>query len=488
MGFYLLRNRTILKLIGLLAGLLLLLGSARPAMALGDNIFDELTPKEIREESYFRLVDEQGELITLTGRRLKVGDRYLAADNRLYEVNTVDQYTARARFKEKVKLKTPPESAGQSLPTLSTQFLSSRPTRKIAIYHSHNAECYVPSDGTESVYGHGGIHAVGRAFRDALAAKGIRVLYSDNMHLPHDRGAYRRSRVTASYLLRKRPDAIFDLHRDAAPPETYSLLMDSEWLTKIQIVVGQDNPNTEVNQCFAFDLKGYSDRIYPGLVKGVLITPGDFNQDLSPLSLLLEVGAHTNTKESAENGVVHFSDVVAYYFYGPDYLSGKAPTDKVDRRTPPPALYRDTGGINRALSGTVLGFLIAGLGVALGFFIVNEPQALVKAKNFWRELPERFSRGGRWLRNLPDHIARNLKEYPGNLRGSRQRLPEEGRQLREYIRRRASELSSAYRRWQSRLPDHLKSNWNESREDWHRQWKVARRLYLDLRGRLLPRK
>ena len=31
--------------------------------------------------------------------------------------------------------------------------------------------------------------------------------------------------------------------------------LDDEWLTKIQIVVGQDNPHEEVNQCFAFDLK-----------------------------------------------------------------------------------------------------------------------------------------------------------------------------------------------------------------------------------------
>lgn len=445
-------------ILGLMA---LVVWSTAPVAALSSNIFDELTPEEIAGENYFKLVDEQGKLITVTGHRLRAGDRYLASDNRLYEVSSVEQYTARARFKEQVTLKSPPEASGLLLPAVPVQ--GSRPSRKIAIYHSHNAESYVPSDGTDSIYGQGGIHAVGRAFRDALTAKGINVLYSDHMHLPHDRGAYRRSRTTASSLLRKHPDAIFDLHRDAAPPETYSLLLDSEWLTKIQIVVGQDNPYTEVNQGFAFDLKGYSDRIYPGLVKGVLITLGDFNQDLSPLSLLLEVGAHTNTKEAAENAIVYFSDIVAYYFYGPRYLPG-VPSEAEEVQKPP-ALYRDAGGIYEAVSGTVLGLLIAGLGVALGFFVVNEPEALPKTISYWQSMPDRaarwIDRSEQWLRNFPDLSARSVREYPGNLKYSWRRLPEEARQLREFVRQELPRLTRSAKQW-PQYRNVLRANWDES--------------------------
>ncbi|HHX86554.1 MAG TPA: hypothetical protein GX693_00055, partial [Firmicutes bacterium] len=449
------RQRLIL---GLMA---LVVWSAAPTAALSSNIFDELTPEEIAGENFFQLVDEQGKLITVTGHRLRAGDRYLASDNRLYEVSSVEQYTARALFQEQVVLKAPPEASGLFYQAVPVQ--GSRPSRKIAIYHSHNAESYVPSDGTDSIYGQGGIHAVGRAFRDALTAKGIKVLYSDHMHLPHDRGAYRRSRVTASSLLNKRPDAIFDLHRDAAPPETYSLHLDNEWLTKIQIVVGQDNPYTEVNQGFAFDLKGYSDRIYPGLVKGVLITLGDFNQDLSPLSLLLEVGAHTNSREAAENAIVHFSDIVAYYFYGPRYLPGEPSAAEEEQK--PPALYRDAGGIYGAVSGTVLGLLIASLGVALGFYVINEPEALPKTVSYWQSFP---GRAARWLslskkslRNFPDQFTRSLREFPGNLEYSWRRLREESRQWRGFARGELPKLKQRAEQW-PQYRNILRANWEES--------------------------
>ena len=34
------------------------------------------------------------------------------------------------------------------------------------------------------------------------------------------------------------------------------------------LVVGRSNPNYAVNQKFAFDLKGYADRLHPGLIRG----------------------------------------------------------------------------------------------------------------------------------------------------------------------------------------------------------------------------
>lgn len=456
-----------------------------PATGSGGNIFEELTPEEIAGEHYFELLDEQGKLITVTGHRLRPGDRYLASDNRLYEVSMVEKYIARARFRELVVLKSPPQASGLTAPVFPVQ--GSRPAHIIAIYHTHSAECYVPSDGTDSVEGHGGIYAVGEAFRDALAAKGIKVLYSWHTHLPHDRGAYRRSRVTAESLLRHHPDAIFDIHRDAAPPEAYSLQMGNEWLTQIQIVIGQDNPTEQVNQSYAFDLKGYSDCIYPGLVKGVLITSGDFNQDLSPMSLLLEVGAHTNTKEAAVDGITYFADVVAYYFYGPEYLPETPPKELKSKA---PALYRDAGGISKAVSGTVLGLLIAGLGISLGFYVVNEPKAFPRMISFWKKLPERAKRwiggGKKWVRNFPDMAAQSLKEYPGNLEDSWQCLKHEGRQLVGYALLELAKMKETSRGW-PKYRTILRNNWGESRDEFRKQWDCTKNMFKQIWVRLQHR-
>ncbi|MEW5785612.1 MAG: stage II sporulation protein P [Bacillota bacterium] len=392
---------------------------------------EELTGDEILEESYFRLVDEDGLTIVITGRRLRVGDGYLAADNRLYEVSAVEGHVARARFVEKIEHEFTRESArapGGEIP------VQGRPAYRIAIYHSHNAESYVPSDGTDSIYGRGGIHDVGVAFKEALEKKGIDVLYSDRLHLPHDRGAYRRSRVTAQELLRQRPDAVFDVHRDAAPWEAYAMeLADGEWVTQIQFVVGLSNPGIATNRNFAFDLKGYADRIHPGLVRGVFLIWGGYNQDLSPLSLLLEVGAHTNSKEAAIQGITRFADVVGYYFYGPDTLGNGDTAREPDPENLPPALYRDAGGISGAVSGTVIGLLLTSLGAALGFYFLNNPGALEKLFLWWEHFPDVISTWSRQARvavhGFPAAARRAWIDYPANVQYSWRRLIQEWHDL-----------------------------------------------------------
>ena len=80
------------------------------------------------------------------------------------------------------------------MPAASAKADDSR--KLIAMYVTHSDESYVPSDGTQSVNGQGGIYDVAREFRDALQQQGIDVILDESTHLPHDSGAYRRSRQT----------------------------------------------------------------------------------------------------------------------------------------------------------------------------------------------------------------------------------------------------------------------------------------------------
>lgn len=347
-------------------------------------LLTELEKEEIAAGKYFQLIDEAGNVITATGHRLRPGDQYLDEKNRLYTVEQVQDYVAYARYIRTEKLKKPApknihasspekkETFSLNIPT-PRQFFDQdwaggkepgRPRRIIAIYHTHNDESYVPSDGVESVYGRGGIHAVGEAFKKALEEKNINVVYSEDLHLPHDRDAYLRARGTAVELLEHDPDAIFDIHRDAAPPETYAAKVGENWVTKIQFVVGQENPSFVVNRSFAYDLKALADEIYPGLIKGVLLGWGDFNQDLTPLNLLLEVGTHLNSKEEAQTGISLFADVVSYYFYGD---SAEEDTEK--------EFASRVGAWGSVLFRTIIivGMLVAA--VLLGFYFLNNPAA-----------------------------------------------------------------------------------------------------------------
>lgn len=290
--------------------------------------FDELTEEEISKEKYYRILDEDEELITTMGRRVYVDDEYITSDNEYYRVYKVEEYTAYARLIEKLELAPPEnirerETSGENAPlpgAKENDIMMAQGedgvTRAIAIYHTHNAESFVPTDGTHSIDGQGGIHEVGRAFQRALEDKGIRAIFSEDLHTPHDAGAYRRSRQTVLELLEQEPDAIFDIHRDSAPPGEYATAIEGVPATKILMVVGRQNPNMEVTRQFALDLKYISDQIHPDLIKGVMMAQGNYNQDLTPLNLLLEVGGHTNTREAAEHGITFFSNSVGHYFYG----------------------------------------------------------------------------------------------------------------------------------------------------------------------------
>jgi len=303
---------------------------------------------ELKPDQYYVLVDEQGDTITKTGRRVVAGDKYITSGNHLYLIEEISGNVAKSKFvevvdllahkkdsKDQISTKANPVQHAQT-PLVERIFLFGRrniddddgqpgrqrragedeglpPVGRVAIYHTHNAESYVVSDGSDSIYGKGGIHQVGLEFKRSLEELGVPVLYTQNLHLPHDRGAYRRSRRTFTRLMEQDPAIIFDVHRDAVPSHVYAQRIGDIWITQIRLVVGRQNQNKKANMEFAKELKALADEEMPGLIEGIIIARGNYNQDLFTRAVLLEVGAHTNARESAERGIVKFAAVVHKY-------------------------------------------------------------------------------------------------------------------------------------------------------------------------------
>ncbi|MEW5922090.1 MAG: stage II sporulation protein P [Bacillota bacterium] len=269
---------------------------------------------------YYTMKDtEDKSVIMMTARIIHVGDEYITGKNIHYIVERVEGNTAWARSRGQIKLSDPPDVPGifksGMLPPAAQ---GNNPPVTIGVFHSHGAEAYVPSDGTESIPEGGGILDVGKAFAAALEDKGLPVNHSTETHVPHDAGAYHRSRRTKEELMRQNSDVFFDVHRDAVPAEQYTEIVEGKPTVQIQFVVGRQNQNLEVNRGFAESLKNVTDQLYPGLIKGIFMARGNYNQDMTPLSLLLEVGSHENTREGAEKSVALFADAVNFYFAGPE--------------------------------------------------------------------------------------------------------------------------------------------------------------------------
>ena len=255
---------------------------------------------------YYTLVDEQEQVITMTGRELDPGDRYIAGDNRLYEVIRTEGDTVSVHYVETIEL-----------PKITEELLKADVAAAeeaqgvIGIYHTHNAESYVPTSGIESKDdGRGDILSVGKALATALEEMGLEVYWSDNSHIPHDGQAYMRSRRTAVELLQKNPDTLLDLHRDATPPEVYETEVEGVPVTKVRLVVGRQNQNRDANLEYAKRIKAVADDMYPGLIEGIFDAKGNYNQDLGPKTILLEFGAHTTSLDQAEKAAEFFAKVV----------------------------------------------------------------------------------------------------------------------------------------------------------------------------------
>lgn len=265
--------------------------------------------------NYYNMIDETGSIVYVTGWKVRVGDEFLTENNKRYEIIKIDGQNATVKFVSNVNLVeylNHYKTKEYLLSFFQIPIAEAENTKKVALYHTHNDEAYIPSDGKDSSdEGNGGIIKVGDAFMQALEKNGIEAIHSDASHSPHDDMAYERSRRTVVDLLKQQPDAIFDIHRDAGPPEAYSGVVEGQDITKVQLVVGKFGPTGKQIEEYALQMKAVSDERYPGLVKGIFFAKGgDYNQDLHPKSMLVEVGDQNNKREEAERGIAMFADII----------------------------------------------------------------------------------------------------------------------------------------------------------------------------------
>ena len=275
------------------------------SVCLGENATDV-------EFMSYTLVDESGTVLTMHGGQIWAGDEYISGDDKWYRVVSVDDAarTATAQYLG-------PAEAPAMTAFATKQADSGDGKKLVAMYSTHSDESYVPDDGTASKWKDAGIYDVGDSLKAALEARGIETVYSKETFLPHDADAYTRSRRTAEELLKQGPDALLDIHRDAVPAEQYETEVNGEDISKVRLFVGRTNQNAAENKAFAQQIKAEADREYPGLMKDIFIGKGNYNQDLSPNSLLLEFGTHTIDKDKAQEATGYIAEVLDSVLFGP---------------------------------------------------------------------------------------------------------------------------------------------------------------------------
>lgn len=208
------------------------------------------------------------------------------------------------------------------------------PNKEVLVYNTHNRESWLsvtdPAPGTRSVDDKTkNISLVGKHLADMLNERGIgtEFLQEDIYQELLDSGksypfSYAQSLKAITQAAQKNRHLYyyFDLHRDDSPREKTTVTIGGKSYARLMFVIGKRNPNYQENLKVANELQQLIEKKYPGLTRGVDDKGenegnGEYNQHVSPGSLLLEVGGTGNTIEECYHTVEAFADVFAEYFW-----------------------------------------------------------------------------------------------------------------------------------------------------------------------------
>jgi len=264
---------------------------------------------------YITVTDSQGNIILETGLPVYVDDEYIDENDIRYIIVEVEGANAVARIINNAPpAEEPNRNSSSWLDKDKLIPVQANPKNKnlsVAIYHTHSDESYTPTSGKASEKGDGDILKVGKTFATNLERAGINVTHSTAIHEPHDINAYHRSRRTAITLLKEEtPAAIFDVHRDSAPKKAYLTSINGIDTARIMIVIGRSNPNMQTNLEYAKSIKAAADKLHPGLMRGIFMGKGNYNQDLHPRAILFEIGTEQLSQDLADRAISTLTDAV----------------------------------------------------------------------------------------------------------------------------------------------------------------------------------
>lgn len=288
---------------------------------------------------YYKVYDiDSDEVLFQIAREVVKGDQYLSGNNKMYKVVKANKKSqiAYAQFVEDVLLPEIDEDIFSnikltmqdgldigSIPAQAEQ--KDKDKRKVAIYSTHSSESFVPSEGTDSTEGKGGILKVAQKLKQGFEKNGVEATLDSTLHSPHDAGAYKRSRRTALQLIRQQhPTALIDVHRDAVPPEEYLVEIKGKPAAKVRLVVGRRNQNFKANEDMAKKIKAAADKMYPNMIKDIFFGQGDYNQDLTPRAILTEIGTHGHMRGRSEKTAGFLSEAITVALFGNVFKEGKS--------------------------------------------------------------------------------------------------------------------------------------------------------------------
>ena len=184
---------------------------------------------------------------------------------------------------------------------------------KVAIYHTHTTESFVPTTGKAFVEDlDKTVVQLGRELTQELAQYNIDTVHTEEIHdLPTRQDSYVRSLPTIRGLLEQHRDVevVLDIHRDGVARNLTTATVNGEKVGKILLLVGsgQNHGEWRNNYQFALKLQKELENIDPNLTRGIRTRQFSYNQEVHPRALLIEIGGHENSLTEASRTVPYLA-------------------------------------------------------------------------------------------------------------------------------------------------------------------------------------
>lgn len=196
-------------------------------------------------------------------------------------------------------------------------------TPQILIYHTHGHEGYV--DSVEGDYSTG-IIGVGDYLTELLTdCYGLNVIHHTGIYDTDRDTAYSRSGPALEKLLEENPsiEVVIDLHRDGVGENTRLVTTQNgvemakimffnglSRLTKTGDIAYLPNPYIQDNLALSMQMQLAAAEYYPDFTRRIYLKGYRYNMQYCPKSMLIEVGAQTNTLQEAKNAMVPLADIL----------------------------------------------------------------------------------------------------------------------------------------------------------------------------------
>lgn len=203
--------------------------------------------------------------------------------------------------------------------------------RKVVfIYHSHNRESWLPElegnvkDPNDDKIN---ITLVGKRLAKQLEAQGIGAEHSSQDYASTIKSynwnnSYKYSQQTVKQALAANDDLqfFFDIHRDSQGRGKTTTKINGVDYAQVYFIIGHKNPNWKENEAFASRIQEKLEKDYPGLSRGIWGKSaangnGEYNQSVSPDSVLIEIGGIENTIRECYRTADALAEVISEVYW-----------------------------------------------------------------------------------------------------------------------------------------------------------------------------